>query len=132
MEKFFRPSRWFVLFCAILIVMWGALQVVATMRLQETAKLVAVEIFSWHWPSGIEAKATIDDVKVLKRTETEAIVRVSGKEQIQEEQIQNNCVKSPACVSGQNGLRNESIECKALLTFYRAGKRWLLARVEFQ
>jgi len=78
LEKIFTPNKWFVLFCGILVLMFGALQVVANLRLQELAKTEGERVFSWKWSGLASSTGVIEQSDILKKTETDAIVRVKG------------------------------------------------------
>jgi hypothetical protein len=47
MEKLFRPNKWFVGFCGLLIVVFVSLQYVSRMRLQGLAQAWGKEIYTW-------------------------------------------------------------------------------------
>jgi hypothetical protein len=56
----------------------------------------------------------------VKRSETDAVVRVKARQTIEQELAGKFIPKQPEVV------------CSALLTFYRADKDWILAKVEYQ
>ena len=121
MEKIFTPNKWFVSFCALLVVMWFALQVVATMRLEAQATEEATHVFSWQWLGVGRSRAKIENARVVKKSEADAIVRVMAHEVVEEE--------------GEKGhftAREPAVTCSALLTFYRVDKDWVLGKVEFE
>lgn len=117
MEKIFTPNRWFVMFCALLIVVWGALKYVGDMRLAEHAQLIAQKnIFEWRWPA-LNTNATVRSLKahVVRRDGTDAVVEVTGRQ----------------LISTAGGAPKIS-DCKAVLTFYRLQDQWRLGRVELE
>ena len=101
--------------------MFGALQVVANMRLQELAKAEGEHLFSWQWAGVATATGIIDHSDVIKKSDTDAIVRVKGIEK----------VDHPATKAGLAGS-SESVACSAVLTFYRKDKEWMLGKVQFE
>jgi hypothetical protein len=121
MEKIFTPNKWFVLFCALLVTMWLALQLVATMRLEALATEEATHVFSWQWLGVGRSRAKIEKAHLLKRSEADAIVRVTARQIVEEEKN-----------SGHFIAKNPEVTCSALLTFYRVDKDWLLGKVEFE
>jgi hypothetical protein len=121
MEKIFTPNKWFVLFCALLVLMWLALQLVATMRLEALATEEATHVFSWQWLGVGRSRAKIEKAHLVKRSEADAIVRVMARQVVEEE------VKS-----GHFIAKEPEVTCSALLTFYRVDKDWLLGKVEFE
>lgn len=112
MDKIFTPNRWFVLFCALLIVIFGALTLVQDMHVAEFARQKGTEIFTWSWPS-MNWQSNIVQVNshVLRRDANDAVVEVTGRQVI-------------------NGL-NEC-ETKAVLTLYRLNSKWELGKVELK
>ncbi|MDR3614242.1 MAG: hypothetical protein P4L53_11820 [Candidatus Obscuribacterales bacterium] len=121
MEKIFTPSKWFVLFCAILVLIFGALQMVANMRLQETARFEGERLFSWQWAGLGSSTGTIDHSEIIKKTDTDAIVRVKGIEKVALASANSNEAKAA-----------ESVACSAVLTFYRKDSEWMLGKVQFE
>jgi hypothetical protein len=123
-EKVFRPGKWFVGFCAVLVVVWLAYQAVASARLGEEAKLVGQQIFDWslHSDDSVwDSKAEMTDAKVLKKTDTMAIVEVRGKQNISEHPVDKS-----------KPVAEDKGECGATLTFYKRSKNWVLGKVELQ
>ncbi len=120
MEKIFTPNKWFVLFCGVLVIVWIVLQVVATLHLQALAREQAVQIFSWQWLGFARSHALIEDAQLIKRSDTDAVVRVTAREMIVPDSA---IVRMP---------KLSAVHCAALLTFYRVDKNWLLAKVEFE
>jgi hypothetical protein len=56
----------------------------------------------------------------MKKSDTDAVVRVMAHETIEQEAAGKFIAKRP------------EIACSAKLTFYRADKEWILARVEYE
>lgn len=124
MEKLFTFNKFFVAFCALLIVVVFAAKVVSDMSVAEDAKKIAQGIFQWDWQTmHLHSDAVITDAKVLDRSDTEAKVEVTGKQTVSED-------VTPVG-AGAQASPNES-DCKAILTFYRTNNKWELARVEIQ
>lgn len=83
MEKIFTPNRWFIGFCALLIVVVGALKIVGDMHIAEEAKLVAQGIFNFDWPElGIESRVQSINAHVISHSEHDAVVEVTGRQYI--------------------------------------------------
>jgi hypothetical protein len=125
MENIFRPNKWFVMFCGLLVCVWLGLQLVATMRLADEAKLVGKHVFTWEWPAaGLYSSATIGKADVIRRSDTDAIVKVKG------EQLLTSARQSADGKPGSE--RSEVVECGATLTFYKSSNDWVLGRVELE
>jgi hypothetical protein len=83
MEKIFTPNRWFVAFCALLILVVGALKVVGDMHLAEEAKQVALNIFTYDWAElGVASRVQSINAHVINRNDHDALVEVSGRQMI--------------------------------------------------
>lgn len=118
-EKVFHPSKWFVFFCGLLVIVWVSWKVVVNMRVADDAKYYGQEVFSWDWPEkNWRSQAQINDAKVIKADGTEAVVEVRGTQRL----------TSP----GANDNMTETVDCSAVLTFYRSSNRWILGRVELK
>jgi hypothetical protein len=120
MENFFRPGKWFVLFCGVFVLIYAALQYVSNSRLKTEAQIVGSHIFTWKWPgSACLSQAEITDAQILRKTESDAVVQVKGKQS-----LLNDSAK---------GTANE--ECTAILTFYKRSIHnqdyWELGQVQF-
>ena len=119
MEKLFQFNRWFVLFCGLLVLTFTILQAVSYSRLVEEAKLTAQDVFTWRWTScGLRSSAVITDTRILRKSDTDAVVRVKGRQTL----LWENSRRSP-------GLTDTSA-CGTVLTFYKKGGRWYLGKVE--
>lgn len=122
-DKIFSPGKWFVIFCALFILVWLGLQYVANMRLQEVGKLYANEVYTWSWTEDPNRKwassAEITDVSVVEKKPNDAIVKVKGKQHI-------------SLTSGDGPGQSEVVDCGATLNFYRRNNQWELGRVEYQ
>jgi len=123
MESIFRPNKWFVMFCALLIAVWGGYQTVANMRIANEAKLVGQDIFTWDWPDlGWSSRAQITDATVVRRSDTDAIVKIKG-----EQRMTSSRQSAPG---QQEQQRPAVVNLNATLTFYRLSNDWVLGRVE--
>lgn len=125
MEKIFTPNRWFVLFCGLLILVWGALRVVADVRLCEKAKMVGEEIFTFDWPDPA-LKSEVESIKaqVLRRGTHDAVVTVTGW------QVVSN--QNDSATGGKELKAATPSELNAVLTFYRSEDKWELGKVELK
>lgn len=121
MEKIFTPNKWFVLFCAVFIGIFASLQWVITTHLSSVAKTYGEDIYSWVWlERNLCSSADMTDAKILKRSENDAVVQVSGEQTLcpfDDKKPSDKGVKSP---------------CRATLTFYRLNNDWRLGKVELQ
>ena len=123
MEKIFHPNKWFVLFCGLLVLVWAGLQAVANMRIADEARLAGRRIFSWEWPGrSWFSRAEITDAKVVRRTDTDAIVKIKGHQYLN--------VPQAADPADKGKEKSEVVDCHATLTFYRSSNRWMLGKVE--
>jgi hypothetical protein len=123
MDRIFTANKWFVAFCAALIIVWVALQFVINLRLTAIAKMDSERILDWSWPSkNLRSKAEVVSAEVLKRSETDAVVKVKAKQQL----LQQNQPGEPFVDTG--GIN----DCQAILTYYKANHRWFLGKVEVQ
>lgn len=123
MEKIFS---WPVLvsFCAIFIVTWIALQTVSNMRLESEAQMLGSNIFSWNWPGeNCQSRSEITEASIVKKTDNDAIVKISGKQTLTVHPPGDSLDNSPG--------RSETVDCSAVLTLYRQSNHWVLGRVEF-
>lgn len=85
MEKFFSPSKWFVGFCGLFIIVWLALGYIRDQRIKEEAMLLVDKHFSYRYPIGDGSKKVLceaqsENAKIIRRTTTDAQVQVSGKQ----------------------------------------------------
>lgn len=123
MENIFRPSKWFVLFCGVLVLVWAFLQLVSNLRVADEAKIQASKIYSWQWPEkNLKSSAEITDATVVRRTDTDAIVKVNGRQTLQS--------MIAGTVQGVSKEASEVVDCSATLTFYRSSNNWVLGKVE--
>src|SRR5262249_41594302 len=120
MEKLFHPNKWFVGFCALLIVVFFALQYVVSERLQGLAKAWGEQVFTWDWPGVEQSKVTITKTELVKRTDVDAVLKVTGTQL-----IERVGATDPAQAKSET-------ECGALLTFYKSNNEWVLGKVELQ
>lgn len=115
-----RPNKWFVLFCGALIVVWVLLQMISSMRICDEAKYLGSRVYTWEW-SGADwqSQAEMKKADVVKRTATDAIVKVYGRQVITKVDKATNEKKS------------ETVDCQATLSLYRSNNNWVLGKVEF-
>ena len=134
MEKVFS---WPVLvgICGVFLTVWVSLQFLSTMRLQEEAKEIGMSVLSWDWPGeNWQSSAQMTDAEIVRRTDNDAVVKVSGKQTL----IQKNNAeqsKNSASPLDNSGAQAETVDCSVTLTLYRqgsgqAGYKWVLGRVE--
>lgn len=122
MEKVFQVNKWFVGFCAALIVIFAALQIVSTLRLSDLAKKAGSDVFSWSVPElNIQSVAEIKDARIMKRSDNTATIKVTGEQTF-----------SAPDRTSQTRLTTQKSECSAVLTFYRENNNWILGRVELE
>ena len=83
-------------------------------------KLGAEQIFTWDWPDKEHSHATITGAELVKKTDADAVVRVTGTQVIER--------------VGQTDPAQQKSEtaCGALLTFYKSNNDWVLGKVELQ
>lgn len=116
MDKFFSPSKWFVGFCGLFVCIFFALKYVHECHMQEIARVVATDMFSYSWPtSGINIVCDINEAKVLKADTNDAEVMVQGTQKIERS-------------SGDTSTSS----CRALLKLYRANDKWFVGAMEAQ
>ncbi len=123
MEKIFS---WPVLvsFCAIFIVTWVALQSVSNMRVEAKAQWFGDKVFSWNWPDEkMQSRAEITEASIVKKSDNDAIVKISGKQVLTVNPGTDSLDNSPG--------KTETVDCTAVLTLYRKNNDWELGRVEF-
>lgn len=127
MEKIFS---WKVLvgFCAVFLVSWIMLQIVSNWRLEAEAQILGEGVFSWAWPGeNWESKAQITEVSIVRKSDYDAIIKVSGKQVL--------TVREPGESLDNSPGRSETVDCSAVLTLYKqsdkeSGDKWVLGRVE--
>ena len=130
MEKIFTPNRWFVLFCALLILVWGALRIVADIRLCESAKAFGQIIFTWNWPDlALQSEVESINAQVLRRGAHDAVVTVTGRQVISKLPLPDEQSKVDQTTIEQSATKTD---LKAELTFYRLQDRWELGKVELK
>lgn len=118
-EKVFRPNKWFVAFCGLLVLVFAGLQFVMNMRIADEAKAIGEHIFTWSWPDRHwSSTAEITRADVVQRSGTDAIVKIQGRQVLSG--------------SGSGSAGQEIVDCGATLTFYRSSNNWVLGRVELQ
>jgi acyl-coenzyme A thioesterase PaaI-like protein len=120
MEKLFSINKWSVGLCAVIIAVFAAVQFAGNEHLKAVATLAGVQVFTWQWLGAGRSHVVIDKAEVIKRSETDAVVQVKARQTIEQEAAGKFIQKQP------------EIACSALLTFYRADKDWILAKVEFR
>lgn len=128
MEKLFRPNKWFVLFCGSLIAVWLGLQYVSNARIEEAAKVLALEVFDWSWPEKVSSKVEVTGVSILNKGENEAKVRVKGKQKFVRLVNEDSQNKND---EGNSSAQIPPSESAVVLTLYRSNRNWVLGKVEF-
>jgi len=123
MEKIFTPNKWFVGFCALLIIVVGLLKVVGDMRLAEFGSVIAKDIFEWDYPA-LNMSSRVMGLKshVVRRDANDAIVEVTGHQTV-------------AKIGPDNKIEEQTEvepEVKAVLTFYKRSNEWELGKVELK
>jgi hypothetical protein len=122
MEKLFTPSKWFVLFCALFIAVFVALQFVVTTRLETVAEKVGEDIFTWVWfDKNLCSSADMNRAKVIKLNPNDAIVEISGEQTL-----------CPFDEKLPSQWKTEKNSCRAVLTFYKLRNGWALGKVELE
>ena len=147
MEKLFRFSKWFVLFCALLVAARLAQQYVADKALEERAAVIGERVYGWRWQniSGamqFNSQAKVIEAKVIKRGPNDGQVRIQGNQVVM---APNNSFNSGEQPEGANSTKNNSgaaevsqtenskpreSKFKAVITLYKEKDRWLLGKVE--
>jgi hypothetical protein len=120
MEKIFSINKWSVGLCALIIGVFASVQFAGNEHLKAVATVAGEHVFSWQWLGAGRSHAVIDKTEVVKRSETDAVVRVKAHQTIEQE------------LAGKFIPKQPEVACSALLTFYRADKEWILAKVEYQ
>lgn len=120
MENLFRPGKFFVIFCALIIIVVGGTHLFANYVVAEKAKLDGVDVFTWEWPGMLKSSAEITQADVIKKSDHDAIVRVKGTQTLT-----------------SAGGKSETVDCNAVLTLYRSTNpastgKWELGKVELQ
>lgn len=146
MEKLFRFSKWFVLFCALLVAARLAQQYVADKALEERAAVIGERVYGWRWQniSGdmqLNSQAKVIEAKVIKRGPNDGQVRIQGNQVVM---APNNSVNTGEQQQGANSTKSNSgaaevtqsetkpleSKFKAVITLYKDKDKWLLGKVE--
>ncbi len=146
MEKLFRFSKWFVLFCALLVAARLAQQYVADRALEERAAVIGERVYGWRWQniSGdmqLNSQAKVIEAKVIKRGPNDGQVRIQGNQVVM---APNKSVNTGDQQQGANSTKNNSgaaelaqseakpleRKFKAVITLYKEKDKWLLGKVE--
>ena len=149
MEKLFRFSKWFILFCALLVAARLAQQYVADKALEERAALIGERIYGWQWQniSGdleLNSQAKVVEAKVIKRGPNDGQVRIQGNQVVMTPDLSSDKSKiTGAQPQGANSTKGNSetavlpisdkpLESKftAVITLYKDKDKWLLGKVE--
>jgi len=142
-EKLFRFSKWFILFCALLVAARLAQQYVADKALEERAAVIGERVYGWRWHnlSGdlqLNSQAKVIEAKVIKRGPNDGQVRIQGNQVVMAPD-RNSSVTSGAQQKGANSgtvdlkpIENKPLESKftAVITLYKEKDKWLLGKVE--
>lgn len=122
MEKLFS---WKVLvsFCTVFLLSWILLQTVSNMRLEAEAQLIGESLFAWSWPSqSWQSKAEITQASIVRKSDNDAIIKISGKQTISSPEAPGALDNSPT--------QPQTVDCSATLTLYKESGKWILGRVE--
>ena len=122
MEKIFNPKI-LVIFCAIFIVVWVMLQTFSNMRIEAEAQLIGDTIFNWEWPEECRSNVQIEKASIIKKSDNDAVVKVSGKQIL--------TPLSRVDPLDNSSPRSQTVDCSATLTLYKKSDHWVLGRVEF-
>jgi hypothetical protein len=120
MEKIFRPGKWFVLFCGLFVLVWGARQYVSNAVLRDDAQRYAAYVFNWQWAgSDWASQANIVETDVLNHDDNDAVVKVKAHQQFRQHANDQLAVA----------------DCSAILKLYKRstahGVIWELGEVQF-
>ena len=83
MDKIFTFNKFFIGFCALLVVIVFASNYLRDERIKEQAKVIGQQAGEWSWPAqGVST--TIDDIsaRILKLNDNDAEVEVHGKQKV--------------------------------------------------
>ena len=135
----------FIWFCALLIAVWLLLQFVITQRIKEQAAVAAAQLFTWNCPC-LKARSAFagQSVKILKRSNTDVIVEVTGVQK-----VYRDCQSTPdrncpnqivASLNRKASKYSEALRTRrcdtytvsTILSFYKMSGNWLLGRVELR
>ena len=145
MEKLFRFSKWFVLFCALLVAARLAQQYVADKALEERAAVIGERVYGWRWHNltgdlQLNSQAKVIEAKVIKRGPNDGQVRIQGNQVVMApESILKSSVTTGVQQQGANSgtvdlkpVENKPLESKftAVITLYKEKDKWLLGKVE--
>ncbi|CAN5217349.1 hypothetical protein BH11CYA1_BH11CYA1_18030 [soil metagenome] len=153
MDKLFRFSKWFILFCALLVAARLAQQYVADKALEERAAVIGERVYGWRWQniSGdlqLNSQAKVIEAKVIKRGPNDGQVRIQGNQVVMSpdesaNKSANQSVNTGDQLQGANGTKdnsgaaakavdNKPLESKftAVITLYKDKDKWLLGKVE--
>jgi hypothetical protein len=120
----------FVLLCAILIVVWLALQEVTDERIKLEASTSVNRLYNWNWSRlGVRSSFKIEKVKILKKTNTDAIVEVRGKQTLMWSTKSENVSPHIKYFTSKSQLDEER---GTILTFYKLSNNWVLGQVELR
>lgn len=118
-EKFFRPNRYFVGLCVLLIVVWFALQTVSNFNITHAAEQFSDQMFDWNWTElGWRSQTKITSIEVIKKSETDAVIEVTGKQKLTNINDQHAEV--------------QATDCSAILILYKSSGDWTVGRVELK
>jgi hypothetical protein len=142
-EKLFRFSKWFILFCALLVAARLAQQYVADKALEERAAVIGERVYGWRWHNltgdlQLNSQAKVIEAKVIKRGPNDGQVRIQGNQVVMAPDRKNS-ITSGAQQKGANSgtvdlkpIENKPLESKftAVITLYKEKDKWLLGKVE--
>jgi hypothetical protein len=145
-EKLFRFSKWFILFCALLVAARLAQQYVADKALEERAALIGERVYGWRWQNiagdmQLNSQAKVVEAKVIKRGPNDGQVRIQGnqvvmapdeKTSVNTGDQQQGANSTSSSNTNTRGPENKPLESKftAVITLYKDKDKWLLGKVE--
>lgn len=121
MENFFQPSKYIVIFCGFLIVVWLCLQFVIKARVTEESKELTTQIMTWSWPQlNIASRVkNIQDAKIIKLTSNDAKIEVAGNQDIISYDKINKSTST------------KELPFKLILVFYHLNNSWKIGSIRF-
>jgi len=136
MEKIFTPNKYFIGFCALLVVFVAALNYIRDEKILEEARLIGQAQAEWSWPSA-GVSVTVGDIKakILKHTENDAEVEVQGEQKVTRQSSSSSSLSSNQAqplAGAEPKSTEEKSQFKEVLTLYKNGNShlWLLGKVE--
>ena len=128
MDKLFTFSKWFVLFCALLVVANLARQYVGDRVVSEEAQAAGANVYTFDWDNGVSgakllrSEGKVVEAKVLHRSASDAQVKITGNQIISALDEKGNLLSEPPVNS----------KFSAVLSFFRENRHWILSKVEVE